>query len=71
MMGKRTMSRSRVVSQITRHLLANTAGVLRRDGRIDRWGRLKDNLEAVGDILRRRSSPDRILSFGDPRKPAS
>lgn len=71
MMGKRTMSRSRVASQITRHLLANTAGVLRRDGRIDRWGRLKGNLEAVGDILRRRSSPDRILSFGDPRKPAS
>ncbi|KQT60479.1 MULTISPECIES: glycosyltransferase family 2 protein [unclassified Aureimonas] len=71
MLGKRTMSGSRVTLQIARHLLANAAGVLRRDATIDRWGRLKGNLRAIGDILLRRCSPERILSFDAQRKPAS
>ncbi|MBB3296352.1 GT2 family glycosyltransferase [Rhizobium sp. BK226] len=63
---KGTMSRGRAVVQIGRNILANTRGLLFNDRLIDRWGRLNGNFLALSDLVVGRTSPSRILEFGNP-----
>lgn len=44
---------------VVRHVLANHLG--RRDGRVDRSGRARGNRRALGDILRGRAAPERMV----------
>ncbi len=46
------------------NICANTLKSIRPEPYIDRRGRLKGNLIAIGDILRRRCRPERILDLG-------
>ncbi|WP_235919182.1 glycosyltransferase family 2 protein [Aureimonas psammosilenae] len=64
---KGTMSPSKAWSHVSRNVLANLAGAVKGDALVDRRGRLSGNIGAIVDILRGRSSPDRVLSFQDPK----
>jgi hypothetical protein len=66
LMRKGTMARARAIAQMTRNILANGRGLVRRDGSIDRRGRLRGNFRAIGDLLMGRLSPLRILEFDHP-----
>lgn len=68
---KGTMSASKAWSHAGRNFLANVAGTIKGDALVDRKGRLSGNLAAIGDILRARSSPARVLSFQNPPGGAS
>ncbi len=60
---KGTMRRIRALRLSAAPLIANIAGSLLPQGRIDRRGRLKGNLLALSDLLRGRLDPRRILSL--------
>jgi len=60
---KGTMSAPRALRMIVRNLLANTAKSLRPEPWVDRGGRLRGNMLAIGDLLSGRLSPGRILEL--------
>ncbi|URK86214.1 glycosyltransferase (plasmid) [Rhizobium sp. RCAM05350] len=60
---KGTMATSRAIMQIVRNLIANIGGFCLGDGSVDRRGRLRGNLIALGDLLQGRASPSRIMEF--------
>jgi GT2 family glycosyltransferase len=61
---KGTMPLRMALGLIARNMTANLRGSLRSDPHIDRRGRVRGNLMALGDIVRGRSSPGRILDIG-------
>ena len=54
---------ARVVRGLSRHLLVNCVKSIRPEPYIDRRGRLRGNMRAIGDLLRGRLRPERILDF--------
>lgn len=60
---KGTMSVGRAFVQATMNLTANVTGLVRGDKDIDRRGRFRGNLLALGDIIKGTSSPERILEI--------
>ena len=61
---KGTMRPAYALKLVSRNVAANLAGSLGANRKIDRRGRLKGNLMALGDIvLRRRITPERILEL--------
>jgi GT2 family glycosyltransferase len=61
--AKGTVPFSHLVPLVTRNLLSNTVRSLRPEPFVDRRGRLLGNLIAVGDLLRGRIAPERILEL--------
>ena len=61
--GKGSVGRGWALRLMARNLGANLAGSLRRPGLVDRRGRLRGNLLAFRDLVRRRISPGRILEL--------
>ena len=57
---KGTMSGRRALTLLGRNLLANTIKCLRAEPWVDRRGRLKGNLRAIGDLVSGRLDPVRI-----------
>ena len=57
---KGTMSGRRALTLLGRNLLANTIRCLRAEPWVDRRGRLKGNLRAIGDLVSGRLDPVRI-----------
>ena len=60
LMSKGTMSGRRALMLLGRNLLANTIRCLRAEPWVDRRGRLKGNLRAIGDLVSGRLDPVRI-----------
>ncbi|WP_211875330.1 glycosyltransferase family 2 protein [Plastoroseomonas arctica] len=60
---KGSVHRSWALRLMLRNLAANMAGSLRPPALVDRRGRLRGNLIAFRDLLRRRMAPDRILEL--------
>jgi GT2 family glycosyltransferase len=60
---KGTMSVSFGCTRMTRNLLANLARAIGNDPYVDRLGRLKGNVLALGDLARGRLDPGRILEL--------
>lgn len=63
MMRKGTLSPLRGFRQIGRNITANFIGTLFKTTEVDRRGRFLGNLMAMGDLLRRRLDPARILEI--------
>ncbi|MES2711088.1 MAG: glycosyltransferase [Pseudomonadota bacterium] len=61
--NKGTVSLPWALRLMARNMAANVAGSVRKPGLVDRRGRLRGNLRAVYDLVRRRLAPDRILEF--------
>ncbi|UYV35711.1 glycosyltransferase [Rhodobacteraceae bacterium D3-12] len=61
--GKGTMAPLRAMNIVGRNLFSNLARSLYPEPEIDRWGRLKGNFKALGDLIRGRLKPERILEF--------
>lgn len=66
MIGKKTMSPLRALSQMARNLVANAVGTLRADRSVDRRGRLSGNIMALVEIVTGRASPARVLDLVNP-----
>lgn len=64
LMRKRTMRPDLALGQAFRNGAANIARALRPEPWIDRRGRLRGNLLALGDLVRGRLHPRNILDFG-------
>lgn len=60
---KRTFGRGATLKFIGRSLAANTLKGFKRDSLFDYRGRLKGNLMALGDMVRGRMAPERILEL--------
>ncbi len=60
---KGTISLTQAADNIGRNLLANHARALAPEPWIDRWGRVRGNWLAIGDLMRGKIDPGRILSF--------
>jgi GT2 family glycosyltransferase len=60
LVGKRTMNWRHALPQIIRNLASNMTRAWRPEPWVDRQGRLKGNLLAIGDALRGRLSPQNI-----------
>lgn len=60
---KGTVQRGYALSLMLRNILANTGRSIWPEAWIDRRGRLKGNMLALGDVIRGRSHPRRILEF--------
>ena len=56
---KGTMSPGYSARMLSKNMLANAVGSLRPEPMIDRAGRLRGNLIALGDVLRGRVTPER------------
>ncbi|WP_240336689.1 glycosyltransferase family 2 protein [Tropicibacter sp. Alg240-R139] len=63
MLGKGTLGRRHAFRLMSRNFAANLLGAIKPPPYLDRRGRLRGNLIAMGDILRRRSNPQRILEL--------
>jgi len=63
LMSKGTMSAPRALRIILSNLAANLLKSLRPEPWVDRPGRLRGNLLALGDLVRGRIAPDRILNL--------
>jgi glycosyltransferase involved in cell wall biosynthesis len=61
---KGTMPRGMALGLAFRNFAANIRGSVNPEPHIDRRGRLRGNLLALGDIVRGRSNPRRILELG-------
>ncbi|MHB8885163.1 MAG: glycosyltransferase family 2 protein [Methylovirgula sp.] len=61
--AKRTMPRRRAVTMACKNVIANSIRSLAPESYIDRRGRLRGNLLAIGDIIHRRAHPMRILDL--------
>lgn len=61
--SKGTMAPLRAMNIIGRNLVSNLVRSLYPEPEIDRWGRLKGNFRALGDLVRGRLKPERILEF--------
>lgn len=61
--AKGTLAHWRAALQIGRNLVANLLGSLKGNSTIDRRGRLRGNILAIGDLARRRATPSRILKL--------
>jgi hypothetical protein len=71
MMGKKTISPSRAISQMVRNLAANVVGAMKSDHSVDRKGRLSGNIRAILDIMIGKSSPQRVLDIANPKMPST
>lgn len=60
---KGTMRTGKGMRFVIRHLLANGTRSLRASHRVDYSGRLRGNLLAIGDLLRGRCNPRRVLEL--------
>ncbi len=60
---KGTVTRMGALRKASENILANLVGSCRRDGLIDRRGRLIGNVYGIRDLLAGRSSPERILDL--------
>lgn len=60
---KGTVSWRWALNLMSRNCAANLAGSLKPQGLVDRRGRLRGNLMALGDLLAQRLEPMRVLSF--------
>ena len=60
---KGTITRVGALRKAAENIVANLAGACRRQGVIDRRGRLVGNLYGVRDVIAGRSSPDRVLTL--------
>ena len=63
LMRKGSIPASIALPHILRHLAANLLRAARPEPWVDRRGRLRGNIMALGDLLRGRCDPRRILSF--------
>jgi glycosyltransferase involved in cell wall biosynthesis len=63
LMRKGTMRAGKGLRFVVRHLLANSTRSLRVHPRVDYNGRLRGNLMAIGDLLRGRCDPQRVLDL--------
>ncbi len=63
MLGKGTLGWRHALRLMSRNFAANLLGAIKPPPYLDRRGRLKGNLIAMGDVLRRRSDPARILEL--------
>ncbi|SPJ31153.1 glycosyltransferase family 2 protein [Falsiruegeria mediterranea] len=63
MLGKGTLGWRHALRLMSRNIAANMFGAIKPPPYLDRRGRLKGNLIALGDVLRRRSDPNRILEL--------
>jgi GT2 family glycosyltransferase len=63
LLSKGTMRPFETASLVGRNLLANALRSLRPEPWVDRFGRLRGNLRALGDAVRGRATPERILEF--------
>ncbi len=61
--GKGSVSLRWALRLMARNLAANVAGSLRAPGLVDRRGRLRGNMRACLDLVRRRLAPGRILEM--------
>jgi GT2 family glycosyltransferase len=61
---KGTMRRGHAARMMTRNVLANLGKALVPEPWVDRRGRLRGNLLAFLDVLRRRLDPERVLTLG-------
>ncbi|MEI4473738.1 glycosyltransferase [Frigidibacter sp. MR17.24] len=71
MLGKKTMTPAEVAGQIFRNVSSNLARAPRPEAFVDRRGRLRGNLMALGDIVRGRIDPERAARIGAPPAPAA
>ena len=60
---KGTVPKSYMIRQCVRNLIANTLRSIAPEPYVDRRGRLKGNLTALGDLLRGKLNPNRILNL--------
>jgi hypothetical protein len=63
LLGKGTMKPVETALLVGRNVAANTVRSMKPEPWIDRAGRLRGNLRALGDALRGRVAPERILDF--------
>ncbi|MET0259322.1 MAG: glycosyltransferase family 2 protein [Methylobacterium sp.] len=63
LLRKGSCAPGRVAAQILRNVLANCAKAFRPEAYVDRRGRVRGNLRALGDLMRGRLSPVRILEL--------
>lgn len=61
---KGTIRRARALKLMARNIVANLVKSVRPEPWIDRAGRMRGNMMALSDLVRGRSSPDRILELG-------
>jgi GT2 family glycosyltransferase len=61
--NKGTVSMRWALRLMARNMAANVAGSLRKPELVDRRGRLRGNLKAIYDLVRRRMAPGRILEL--------
>lgn len=60
---KGTFPWNHAIPSAARHCLANCVRSLRPEPWVDRWGRFKGNLLGLGDLLRGRARPERVLGL--------
>ncbi|MEX5729682.1 GT2 family glycosyltransferase [Rhodovulum iodosum] len=63
LIGKGTMRRDRALRMMRRNVTANLAKALWPEPWVDRVGRLRGNLLALGDLVRGRIAPERVLDL--------
>ena len=63
LVGKGTVSWRWALNLMSRNCAANIAGSLRPQALVDRRGRFKGNLMALGDLLAHRLTPQRVLTI--------
>lgn len=63
LMDKGTMIRSRALKMMLRNIVANCVKSLRPEPWVDRRGRLYGNLLALGDLIRGKLTPTRVIQF--------
>ena len=69
--AKGTMGRRAALTMAARNLVSNSVRSLHSEAYVDRRGRLRGNLLALGDLLKGRSHPTRVLGVAArPRPPA-
>lgn len=69
--AKGTMERHRALTMATKNVMANSLKFFTPEPYIDRRGRLKGNLVAIGDLVRSRLHPTRVLDLQPSLPPAS
>ena len=70
--AKRAMPRRRAVTMACKNVIGNSLRSLAPEPYVDRRGRLRGNLLAIGDLIRRRIHPMRVLDLKCvPRSPST
>lgn len=64
--GKGTMPRKRAIIMACKNIIANSLKSVSPEPYIDRRGRLRGNLVAIGDLIRRRIHPMRVMDLQPP-----